>query len=181
MFRITPILLLTVLLLPLAGTYTCFKIRQYKVHKTIKRQIKKGVEEKDLVLLKIHQDLEEKENSRFKRIHSKEFRFDGEMYDIVRQEQQGDITLYWCVWDKEETALFAELDIMVGKAMGTNPEQKKDSDKLNKFLSSLFFEELHDDFCNLDSSGDDNFYFHFCTKNFVSEIPSPPPEVPVLL
>jgi hypothetical protein len=180
MFRITPILLLAVLLLPLAGTYTAFKIRQYKIHKTIKRQIKRGVKEADLVLLKIHRDYEEKENSRFKRIHSKEFRFDGEMYDIVRQEQQGDTTFYWCVWDKEETTLFADLGKMVQKAMGANPEQKKDSDQLSKFLSSLFFEEQHENYFLLLTSVTSGIHFQFFAKNFIAEIPSPPPETPVV-
>ena len=146
MFRIPPILLLLVLMLPIISIYFCFKIRQYSIHQTIKTQIKKGVSESDLVLLKITKELEGKTSKVFKKINSKEFRYKGEMYDIIRQKTQGDTTFYWCIWDKGETALLGALDELVEKALRNNPEQKKGSDHLNKYLSSLFFTKFSFEF-----------------------------------
>jgi len=138
MIKLKSILLLLVLLAPVTGTYIIFKNRQYQVRKDIKRQIKRGVSESDLVLLKIPKEIEQNPNPSFKRIHSKEFRYNGEMYDIVLQEAKGDTTWYWCIWDKEETALFAKLDELFARAWGKDPVNQSNNEKLFSFLKNLF-------------------------------------------
>lgn len=138
MKRILPILLIFTLALPYSSTYLYFKQRQYVIRKSIKRQIKKGVSEKDLVLLKIPKWIENSENEEFKRIHSKEFRYKGEMYDIVRSQDYGNETWYWCVWDKEETALFAQLDELFDKAWNKDPAQQQTQERLMQFFHSIF-------------------------------------------
>jgi len=138
------IFLFFVLSLPLAGTYVVFKHYQYKIRKEVKRKIKKGVEEKDLVLLKIPKNLEESNNQKFNRIHSKEFSYLGEMYDIVRQAEYADTTYYWCIWDKEETALFAQLEDNFNKIWNTNPLKQNTSELALNFIKS-FFHQLCDD------------------------------------
>jgi hypothetical protein len=133
--------LLLVLSLPLVGTYVVFKHYQYKIRKEVKRKIKKGVDEKDLILLKIPKKLEETSNHEFTRIHSKEFRFKGEMYDIVRQIEYADTTYYWCIWDREETALFAQLDENFNKIWNSNPVKQNTSELALNFLKSFYYQE----------------------------------------
>ena len=45
----------------------------------------------------------------FQRIHKKEFRYKGEMYDIVREIKTGHTTVFICTHDTKESKLFAGL------------------------------------------------------------------------
>lgn len=57
---------------------------------------------KDLVLLKFTFN---ETQSLLKWEHSKEFEFNGIMYDIIRSESKNDSIFYWCWEDREETEL----------------------------------------------------------------------------
>ena len=168
-----------VLLLPLGGTYLFFKSQQYKIRKEIKRKIKNGVKNEDLVLLKIPKVMEEFPNNDFQRIHSKEFRYKGEMYDIVEQETFADTTYYWCIWDKEETALFATLDETFNLIWNKNPIKKNTNEKIQIFIKSLFYENDNLNFqANFLKAKKQNFLF----KNSFYQTPHikqnfPPPEL----
>ncbi|NLF41120.1 MAG: hypothetical protein GX587_00320 [Bacteroidales bacterium] len=174
---IKSILLLFVLMLPLISVRVVFHYQQKSIHKSIKKRIKKGVKESDLVLLKIPVSLEKSKNNRFKRIHSREFCLDGEMYDIVRQELHTDTTYYWCIWDKEETALFARLDQMVSKALGANPEVVKNKKALQHFYNSLYFQEYSFSIIPVQPG----YYFHLektsKQKFYTYPPPLPPPRL----
>ena len=172
-----PILLIFTLTLPFSSTYIYFKQRQYVIKKSVKRQIKRGVSEKDLVLLKIPLWLENTENEQFERIHSKEFRYKGEMYDIVRSENHGRETWYYCIWDKEETALFAQLNELFEKAWGNDRSQQQTNERLNQFLHSIF--DNHEDFCFSTHTGDDLKYPSEKDKIITGnrEPAAPPPKI----
>jgi hypothetical protein len=53
-------------------------------------------------------------NKDFQRIHKKEFRYKGEMYDIVRELRTGQKTVFICLHDKKESKLFAGLKRVAG-------------------------------------------------------------------
>lgn len=53
------------------------------------------------------QDVEKDKD--FQRIHNKEFRYKGLMYDIVRELKSGRTTTFVCLHDKRESKLFAGL------------------------------------------------------------------------
>jgi hypothetical protein len=141
---IISILLLLLVLLQSAGYQLIFKIQQHEIRQEIKQQIKAGVPEAELVLLKIPRKLEEKINPVFQRIHEREFRYCGSMYDIVRQETRGDTTWYYCVSDEKETLLFANLDEMARKEMNQNPQRREQNEKLQRLLDSWFFSHRED-------------------------------------
>lgn len=42
--------------------------------------------------------------------HAKEFRFKGDMYDVVHQRKKGDSLILWCWWDSEETQLYQKFE-----------------------------------------------------------------------
>jgi len=179
--KIVPILLLLILGIPIAGTYFYFKQRQYEIRKSIKRQIKKGASEQDLILLKIPKKLEDEPNADFERIHSKEFRYKGEMYDIVRSKNYETETWYWCIWDKEETELFASLNILFQRAWNSDPAQKQAQTHLSNFFNSLFLP------CKPpDKKPGTIINFFYITRNiiihdlFSEKQPSPPPKNIVL-
>lgn len=110
-------MLLGLLLLQLQGPWIIFKLQQQAIRSQIKQQLKTGVPAEDLVTLRIARAWEEKGNDRFQRIHAGEFRFDGEMYDIVRTEVRGDTTYYTCIHDVRESGLFARLDEMTAESL----------------------------------------------------------------
>jgi hypothetical protein len=104
---------MTLLLVQMQGTWLIFKFQQTAIRHEVKQQIKAGVPESELVILHIAKVWEEQSNSRFEREHGKEFRFDGEMYDIIRSQDIGDTNVYVCIHDVKESGLFAELEEMI--------------------------------------------------------------------
>jgi len=103
----------------------------------IKQRIKAGVPEEDQVLLKIPMALEQTPNSTFVRIHSREFRYKGEMYDILKKEIRGDTTWYTCIHDVKESGIFKDLDKRVTNFLANNPGQKHQS----QFAFSFFHQQ----------------------------------------
>ncbi len=101
------ILILAVLLLFLyntTGYYLLFELRKSQIRKEIRAQMKKKPTE--IVTLRIANPEQDPE---FKRIHSREFRYRNEMYDILHQKKEGGVTVFFCIHDKKETRLFNSL------------------------------------------------------------------------
>lgn len=179
--RVRPLagLLLLLMLVQTAGPMLVFSIQQQQVRREIRHRIKAGVSEDQLVHLAIPVSLEKKPNSRFRRMHSREFRFDGHMYDIVRQKQIGDTTFYACIADDEETALFANLQQMIRDEMQHNPERQRQRQDAQRLLDSQFL-------VNVAASSQPVAPEFFCTQqgsarphSFIPIPPTPPPELPV--
>lgn len=122
------------------GPWLIFKIQQEAVRTEIKQQIKAGVPEDQLVKLKIAKTWEEEPNNRFKREHSKEFRFDGEWYDVMRSKDLGDTTLYVCIHDVKEGKLFNRLAEMTHAEMSQPHQEQKRSIAVSSFISDYHFE-----------------------------------------
>jgi hypothetical protein len=177
MRNVISILLLVLALFQAAGHLIIFKIQQYEICKEIKRQIKAGVPEEVLVLLKIPRTLEAAPNSIFQRIHEREFRYDDKLYDIVRQETHGDTTWYYCLSDEKETQLFANLDELMKRDMNRNAERRQQIGRLLHLLGSLFFNP-HDDAPFIYALEDvESIIYLFNLKTWIDTPPTPPPEV----
>jgi hypothetical protein len=159
-----------------AGHFFVFKILQHETRRQIKQQIKAGVPETELVLLKIPKDLEEKNNAAFQRIHEREFRYDGNMYDILRQKAHGDTTWYYCIADEKETQLFANLDEMVKQDMAGNPQHRRQADDLLRLLSVLYFNQKTEVFFISSDEQKATAFFSFSLKTWDFPPSTPPPE-----
>lgn len=68
----------------------------------------------------------------FQRIHKKEFRYHGVMYDIKREIKTGQKTVFFCVLDVKESKLFAGL-----KRVGQNKLTYAMWDHVNMIFFSL--------------------------------------------
>lgn len=160
-------------MLPASSTYISFKYRQH--------QIKNGISDDELVLLKIPVSLEEHPTKDFKRIHAKEFQYKGNMYDVVKQKSKGDTTWYWCIWDKRETALLANLDKLVHRAMSHNSAQQDNIEMLKKLLSSLYFTKYTIQLA-LPVAQKSKTTVHIAehTISSIASPPTPPPQVQIL-
>ena len=168
------ILFLLLLIFQSTGYYLYFKVQQHQVRYEIKQQIKAGVPESELVLLKIPLSTQENRNE-FRSIHSREFRYLGKMYDIIRQEQHGGTTWFYCLCDEKETRLFTRLDEQVKKEMKNLPGNEKQRERLLQWQNSLFFAENNalsrtDPYCTDLSTP---YFFH--SKDWKQPPDTPPP------
>jgi len=176
MRRTVAISLLFFMLLQAAGYFFVFKLQQHEIRQEIKQQIKAGVPEEELVLFKIPQILGEKPPATFQRIHAREFRYNGKLYDIVREETHGDTTWYYCLPDEKETQLFANLDELVKRDMDQNPARQQQRERILQLFGPLFFSR-HQDFPFLDSAEEVKFAAdRFGLKIWIDPPPTPPPE-----
>lgn len=138
MRKIISVLLLLALGLNTSAYYFYIKLRQAKVRKEMKMMIKSGVPEDELTLI-YHTEANAHE---FKWVHSREFSYQGMMYDIVHEESSTPgVRMLHCVTDHQETALFLNLNRMVKQAEKNHPAAKKANVLLGMFLSGLYFNE----------------------------------------
>lgn len=170
------ILFLLLLMFQSTGYFLFFRVQQYQIRYEIKQQIQAGVPEAELVLLKISRCIQENRNE-FQRIHDHEFRYQGKMYDVVRQEQHGETLWFFCLCDEKETLLFARLDEQVKKEMKNLPGNEKQRERLLQWHNTLFFAEnktlsLIGPYCTDRST---LYYFHL--TNWEQPPDTPPPVI----
>lgn len=124
--RLASIVVLSVMLINIAGYYPVFKYQQWQVRKEIKKKIKASVPEDELHIVIVNESSDELEWVR----EGKEFIYKGKMYDIVRSEYKDGMIIYSCIDDVQESRLFQRLDELVRKNMDNDdteePEQNDD-------------------------------------------------------
>jgi hypothetical protein len=130
------ILLMLTFLLPFVGRYASIEYEAYKTKKEVKHKVLAGIDCKELVSLTISkQDAAIKLNWH----HSKEFGYQGEMYDIVFTDTiSTDSLQYWLYWDNKETHLNQQLAALVANALNHDPAQKDKNSTFNQFTKDIF-------------------------------------------
>ncbi len=116
--------------------YGFLQLQRKQIRKSVKKKMLDGIPKEMLVMLKFTQA---EKTSRLKWKHSREFEFEGEMYDIYDSENHGDTTYYWCYWDKEETQLNRQIAGLMDFAMKKNARRLEQKQQLNSFYFSLYF------------------------------------------
>ena len=169
-------LLLSIFLFNIIGYYFLFKIQQYEVRKEIKSKIKNNVPENDLILLSFHPS--SKEYSEIEWIKNHEFRYKGQLFDIVRLARDNDGTIrYKCINDKQEEILFENLDEWVQKHMESESNSDPSSKNILKLFSIVYFSSTQVYFLeqNTTLSLKSDYIFHYSSPAL--EIISPPPQL----
>lgn len=95
-----------------------------------------SLDKSELILLSFTQE----EYAQLKWKHSKEFEWQGSMYDIVDSAHKGSTIQYWCWWDYEETELNKALRNSLAQVLGNNPKNQQHQFEICQFYKSLFFE-----------------------------------------
>ncbi len=169
----TAIILLPFMLLQAAGYLFVFEIQKHEIRREIRQQIKAGVPEADLVLIKI---LTVNPGAIFQRVDGHEFCYDGKMYDVVRQESHGDTTRYYCLADEKETQLFAHLEELVKHDMSQNPERQQRIERQLSLFGLLFFSPPEK--VSLIDASEEMAWNHYGygLKVWIDAPPTPPPE-----
>jgi len=103
---------------PASGSLTWLDLERSIVKKAVDRHIVAGVEESDLVLLEFSR---EETETLLRWEHSREFEYDGQMYDVVETWAVGDTVYYRCWWDRAETALNNRMRLLARRALGDAP------------------------------------------------------------
>lgn len=140
----------------------------------MKHKIINGVDRNDLVFMKL--SLSESQE-KLKWEHSKEFEYNGEMYDVVNKRIEGDSILFWLWWDNKETLLNKKLDRSFAGIWENNDKNKRQKKYLVDFSKTLFFEtpfSLQFSRCySIDKLG---CVFAFSLPHLSLDTPSPPPK-----
>ena len=71
--------------------------------------------------------------------HSREFEYKGEMYDVIRSEQRGDTMWYWCYWDRKETKLKKQLNILALNLLGPGATHRNHGQQIHEFFKAFYF------------------------------------------
>ena len=124
---------------PVATTYLVLKYQKKQVKREVKWKMIAGIPREELVLLKFTEG--EKSND-LRWVHSKEFEYKGEMYDIVETHFKGDTTYYWCWWDYEETKLNKQLDGLLAFAYKKDARTTQNQKFVQAFYKSLYFKDI---------------------------------------
>lgn len=135
-----------------------------------------GMDKSELILLKFTQT---EINTKLNWKHSKEFEYNGQMFDIVEQETFGDTTSYLCWLDRAETKLNKQLRELVAIALGNNPQKQNQQKQLNHFIKSLYCNQPPVfKLSNLINESTSIYSTEIFSLLFeIESIPTPPPEI----
>jgi hypothetical protein len=139
MKRVIAIALFLSLLLPFYGTYTWLKVQKKQVKRTVKWKMIEGINPQELETLVLSKEAARQE---LRWIHSREFEYRGEMYDIVETIESKDSIRYICWWDHEETRLNRHLSGLVEKLFQKNPTTRAHQQHVVMFYRMLFFNDI---------------------------------------
>lgn len=128
--------LVAVILTCTVGEYLVFKSVQFSIRRQIKAQIKASIPEEKLVCIAIATAQPPKA---FRFVEKEEFRYYGKMYDVVKKEERGDSTYYFCIFDEQETALFATLQEDTRREWRDNPKPQRQQQALLKLIPKFYF------------------------------------------
>ncbi|MCO5725639.1 hypothetical protein [Robiginitalea marina] len=135
--QLLSIALLLTLLLPIAGTLGWMGLQKWQVKREVKQRMLAGIDRGQLVQIRL--SLAEA-NTLLEWEHDAEFRYQGEMYDVVDSYREGNHIIYWCWPDREETRLYRELEDLTARALRNDPLRDKSRGQVISFMKTLFFE-----------------------------------------
>ena len=174
MRKLTSILFFFILLTPAFVSLFWLHVQQSLLRHEIKEEILAGMNKDELVLFKFT-ELESRTKLYWE--HSREFEYNGEMFDVVESKVVGDTIYYWCWWDHEETKLKNQLADLLNKTLNSNPQNKEKQERINNFFKSLFCNKYSPAvFSSLSFRG--NSFMYFATGSRVTfPPPTPPPRL----
>lgn len=131
--RISGMILVLSLIAPMVVSYSLFSWRRAHVREEMRALIFKGLPREDLVHLTFSHDQlpgllhwEKKD----------EFRYRGEMYDVVDSESRNDSIHYWCMHDHRESQLKRNFSSLLAGLLDHEPMTEKARQRLITFLKT---------------------------------------------
>ncbi len=121
--------------MPIIGVFSWFSIQKKHIRREVKHKIMAGMDHSQLDYFKM--SLSDAAELNWE--HSKEFEFNGEMYDVVKKQIFKDTVEFWCWRDNEETQLNRKLASLTVKALGQDQDHQNRKEQLQSFVRGLFF------------------------------------------
>lgn len=132
MRKIFSIVFLLVFLFNIIGYYPVFLLRQHEVKTELSQILNSQIELGVLSLLSFDQN----EIQSLEWIKKNEFRYKGEMWDIVMTEKGEDGKIYfYCFLDKKEKHLLGQLEAHVNRHIATEGRNKDNERNLTKNIT----------------------------------------------
>jgi hypothetical protein len=110
--------------------------------------------------------------------HSREFKYQGNMYDIIRSEISGDSISYWCYLDRKESKLKKSMDELLTFFTGQPPQNTNPQRHLIDFYKSLTIPVMgHLISMEHDLKGKANWiHYQFSMREACLDLAVPPPK-----
>jgi hypothetical protein len=106
------------LLLKMGGFYAILSFERQEIREKVEHKIIKSLKKSDLICIVANdENLSKMEWER----PEKEFRFEGNLYDVVYSENAHGVTHYYCLSDKDETILEAKIDTLLENQTEKSP------------------------------------------------------------
>ena len=132
-----PILFILALTLPFIGVYGWLKFEKSTVRRSVKHRLMEGIPKDELVQFTF---AKRDTSILLDWKHSKEFEYQGEMYDIVTRYYSEDSVKYDLWWDHEETALNKKLAQLTNNLINQNPVEQSKTNYIAFVIKSMLFE-----------------------------------------
>ncbi|MBN1252346.1 MAG: hypothetical protein JXA16_09415 [Bacteroidales bacterium] len=171
--KINSILLFLILFVPFIATYSWLSHKKKLIKKEVKNLIVSNIDKNQLTVFKFQ--INEIE-SKLKWKHSKEFEYNGQMFDIVESKIINDSITYLCWPDNEETVLNKKLQALLNLALGKNPLTNKNKSRLINFYNTLYFNNIEKiNFVNEKNHNLISYYYNNYKSIYLSP-QNPPPQ-----
>ncbi len=175
MARLYSISLLLLFLGNVIGGISFLLIQRYQRHEYIESQIKSGAFNQSLTQIQLEAD-------QLNEIHwvedDREFRYEGEMYDVVRIETtQNGGKIFHCFADHVETELYAEIERNLGSESNGQQDDQMIVLQMFKFVSEFLFPGEYKqgiDVCTLQKC---NSIYLGSILNVTLSLPVQPPDI----
>ncbi|MBN8696880.1 MAG: hypothetical protein J0L87_10130 [Bacteroidetes bacterium] len=166
--------LLTIFLFNIAGYVIVFKISQNLIRKEIKREIKMKLNESELQKIVFNKN--ELSTINWLKI-DKEFIYDSELFDIVKTTETATTITYYCINDKQEKQLFADLDEHINQHIATNKTNKKNTFKQYDDSNKISYELKIKIDSNIGKPIERVWLYNYNSESIVLAKNSPPPRL----
>ncbi|WP_421750729.1 hypothetical protein [Croceimicrobium sp.] len=167
-------LFLGLLLLQSFGIYPSFRYLQQQIRQEVKSRIKAGIPEEELIAFRWNSIKEQAQWTKA----GKEFRYRGEMFDIIRIEGSDSDLLFYCFADLKEKGLFDGLNDLVRASGFGDKQQPGPLKSCLQWFFKIFLSEQPTDFklsIQQQSFQAQSFYLSFLGEAFLKLL-DPPPE-----
>jgi hypothetical protein len=171
--KLASILFLALVLVQSSGYIAFFKMQEFYLKNQIKSKIKQGIPESELIKFTINTEIE----NDIEWIHSKEFRYKGEMYDVIRKSEDSGSTIYYVIHDPKETGLFVNLEKFVAQEKQNDPLQKRILLDIDRILKLIYIQEYISDNLIIKISKIKIFDHYLDLINSYYKPETPPPKI----
>jgi hypothetical protein len=120
------------------GYYVAFKAMQYEIKSDITSLINKGIDVDITTVISVNK--KEINNINFND-NGKEINYNGQMYDVIKSEENNTTVTYYCLNDTEETTLYASLDEQINAhVINTVPVKNHSQKDLSNDVVKVFYQ-----------------------------------------